>query len=218
MVTLAEDLFLLAHDDETGRKLIAGTSLDLGLGGALLLDLALRDRVTLVDSQVALVDRTPVGEPLLDAALTAVAGDERRHEPEHWVRHLARGVRSAVQQRLASAGVLRVEDHKVLGVLPIHHARLADPGIERRLVHDLYDAVVLGAAASRETAALASLALAVELERHLFPRSDRRAVQRRMGEIAEGAWVGAAVHHAIDAVNAALGIAAVPATVSELTD
>ena len=63
-----------------------------------------------------------------------------------------------------------------------------------------------GHPASRETAALVSLALAVGLEQHLFPRSDRRAVRHRMRGIAAGEWAGAAVKHTIDAVNAALGI------------
>jgi hypothetical protein len=208
MVTLAEDLFLLVCHDATGRARISTTYLDLGLGGALLLDLALRGRVALVDSHVAVVDRTPVGDPLLDAALSTVAGDAKRHEPDYWVRHLARGTRAAVQHRLVAAGVLLVEDHKVLGVIPVHHTHQIDGRIEHDLVRRLHDAVVLGNPASRETAAVVSLALAVGLERHLFPRSDRRAIRQRMEGIAAGEWVGAAVRHAIDAVNAALGIEA----------
>ena len=56
MATLAEYLFLLADDDATGSLLIEHTFLDLGLGGALLMDLVLRRRVTLVESHVAVVD------------------------------------------------------------------------------------------------------------------------------------------------------------------
>ena len=43
MVTLAEDLYLLAGDGASGRLLVDPVHLDLGLGGALLLDLAVRD-------------------------------------------------------------------------------------------------------------------------------------------------------------------------------
>ena len=206
MASLAEDLFVLACHDTTGRMLIPTTHLDLGLGGALLLDLALRDRVALVDSHVVVTDKTPTGDPLLDAALTMIAGDAKERDPDYWVRRLAKGARSAVQDRLISAGVLRLEDHKVLGLIPVHHRHQADDRIEHELVRHLHDAVVLGHPPSGETAALVSLALAVGLERHLFPRSDRRAVQHRMQEIADGQWVGAAVRQAITGVNAALGI------------
>src|SRR5690349_11412095 len=49
METLAEDLYLLACDEATGRSRIPAAYLDLGLGGAVLLDLARRGRVALVD-------------------------------------------------------------------------------------------------------------------------------------------------------------------------
>ena len=208
MTTLAEDLFLLVCHEATGRARIPTAHLDLGLGGALLLDLVLRERVALVDLHVAVVERTPVGDPLLDATLAAVAGDARLHEPDYWVRHLTKGTRAEVQNRLVAAGVLRIEDHRVLGLIPVHHTHQVDGRIEHELVHQLDDAVVLGQPASPETAAVVSLALAVGLEGHLFPRSDRRAIRQRMQEIADGEWVGVAVKHAIDALNAALGIGA----------
>ena len=57
------------------------------------MDLVLRQRVALVHSHVAVVDRAPTGDQLLDTALSAVAGEPKAHEPEYWVRHLARGAR-----------------------------------------------------------------------------------------------------------------------------
>jgi hypothetical protein len=207
IVTLAEDLFLLAHQEATGRLRIPSQFLDLGLGGALLLDLVLNERVTRDDhDHIAVVDQTPTGEPLLDTALMSIANESRAHDVQYWVRHLAKGARSAVERKLVAAGVLRVDDHKVLGIIPVHHAHQADGTIEHELLERLHDAVVLERPASRETAALVSLTLAVGLERHLFPRSDRRAIQHRMRQIAEGEWVGEAVKHEIDASNAALGI------------
>lgn len=207
VVTLAEDLFLLADDDASGQLLIEHTYLDLGLGGALLLDLVLRERVALVDSHVAVVDPTPTKDGLLDGALSAIVGEAKAHEPDYWVRHLARKARRAVEDRLVASGVLRLDEHRAFGFIPVHRTPQADGRIEHELVGHLHDAVVLGQPASPETAALASLALAVGLERHLFPRCDQRAIQDRMVEIAEGQWVGQAVGQAIGAVNAALGIA-----------
>ena len=56
MVTLAEDLYLLAAIAAAGRRLIDVAHLDLGLGGALLLDLALRKRVVHADEQVTVTE------------------------------------------------------------------------------------------------------------------------------------------------------------------
>jgi hypothetical protein len=96
VVTLAEQFYLLAEDPSTGRAVIESTHLGLGLSGALLLDLALRERVALVDSCVVVTSNTLTGEPLLDAALTSLARGARGHGPDHWVRHLARGAHLVV--------------------------------------------------------------------------------------------------------------------------
>src|SRR3954465_13814701 len=117
-VTLAEDLYLLASDAATGRFLVDTAHLDAGLGGALLLDLALRRHVDLVDGHVVVVPGPPPGPPLPDAPLApgpprpapppaATAGEPRRSGPDHWVRHLGRGAHRTVQDHLVDAGVLR---------------------------------------------------------------------------------------------------------------
>ena len=208
MVTLAEDLFLLACDDATGRPMVPPHLLDLGLGGALLFDLAFQERVAQVSDHVVGTDPAPTGDRLLDAALSAISQAAKPHDPEYWVRHLAKGTRAVVQERLVAAGVLRLDDHKVLGMFPVHWAHEVDRRIESDLLDRLCEAVVLERPADRETAAIASLALAIGLERHLFPRSDRRAVQRRMEQIAADHWVGVAVRQRVLAIEASLGIPA----------
>lgn len=204
--SLAEDLFVLCCDQDRGRPRIPATHLGLALGGALLLDLVLHERVVLADGYVVAADHTLLGDPLLDAALHEVASEPRSREPDHWVRHLSRGARSAVEQHLAAAGVLHIDDHRILHLFHVHSCHQTDTRHRHELVERLQDAVVLGRAPTTEVAALVSLAVAVRLGPHLFPRADRRAIQHRMLEISDGEWVGAAVRHNVDTVDAALGI------------
>jgi hypothetical protein len=210
MVTLAEDLYLLADDAATGRPVIDKSHLELGLAGSLLLELALRRRIAMVDAGVTMTSETPTGEPLLDGALTRIGGDAGAHGPDHWVRRLARGARRAVQRRLVEVGVLQRDEHRFLRVIPVHRTHETDGRIHHELVEHLYDAVVLDRSPSPETAALALLALALGLERHLFPRVDRRVIGRRLAEVAaecgEGRWAATAVACAVNAMDAALGI------------
>ena len=79
------------------------------------------------------------------------------------------------------------DDHKVFGIIPIHRTHETDGRLHHELEDHLQDAVVLNHSPSRQTAALASLALAVGLDANLFPRSDHRAVRRRMAEVAGSA-------------------------------
>jgi Golgi phosphoprotein 3 (GPP34) len=210
VVTLAEDLYLLASDAISGRPLIDPSYIDLGLGGALLLDLGLKGRIAVVDGHVTAIDKTPTGAPLLDSALAEIARQPRPHEPDHWIRHVSRGAYRAVQDRLVEIGILRREDDRILHVIPVHRTHETDGRLHHELVDHLRDAVVLDRPPSSETAALAALALAVGLDRHLFPRADRHAVRQRMKEVSdecvEACDLARAVASEIHAVDAALGI------------
>ena len=214
MVTLAEDLYLLAGDGTTGRLLIDTARLDLGLGGALLLDLAMRGHIRLAVSDVDVTVGPTAEDPLLDAALTSISVEAGGHAPDYWVRHLARGAHRAVQNHLVDVGVLLRDHDRLLHVIPVHRTHEKDGRLHRELLEHLNDSVVLGRPPSRETAALASLALAVGLDRHLFPRSDRHEVRRRMAEIADGGWVAPAVAGEVTVVDVALGLGPEPEPLS----
>ena len=73
-----------------------------------------------------------------------------------------------MKDRLVEAGVLSRDDRKVLGIIPIHRTHETDGRLHHELEDHLHDAVVVGRQATRETAALASLTLAVELDRISF--------------------------------------------------
>ena len=206
MRILAEELFLLSDDRVTGRPLLDHGHLDLGLSGALLMELALRKSIVLVDDHVHIALPTATGDQLLDKTLAAISGESRPHDPEYWVRRCARNVYHEIRDRLITAGVLRRDHHRVFGFIPVHQTPQVDTKLEKGLTDHLFDAVVVGRPASDRTAALASLVLAVGLERHLFPRCDPRAIQRRLAELAREPWVAQAVAHTINATDAALGI------------
>jgi hypothetical protein len=165
-----------------------------------------------VDSHVVATTGPSTGDALLDTALLAIAGDPEGHGPDHWVRHLGRSAHRAVQDHLLAAGVLRRDDDRLLHVIPVHRTHETDGRLHHRLQEQLDDAVALGHPPSQETAALASLALTIGLERQLFPRSDRYEVRRRMAEIAEGRWVAPAVAGAVTVLDVALGLVPVADT------
>src|SRR5689334_11165290 len=79
-MSLAEDFLLLAYADD-GTPLTDGMRLDNGLGGALLLDLAMAARIDVADKRVVVLDATPTGDRLADQALERIAGSERNRRP-----------------------------------------------------------------------------------------------------------------------------------------
>src|SRR5688572_6203245 len=89
---IADELLLLAYSD-VGSAEIGQYQLDLGLGGALLLELALAERFDVRDGRIAVVDPSPLGDPVLDDALRLVAGDKKDRKVRDWVQKLSGNLR-----------------------------------------------------------------------------------------------------------------------------
>lgn len=207
---IAEDLLLLAYDDETGKSVIDGTRLEYGLAGALLLELSVLGKVSVAGpgeavkrDRLVVRDATPAGDDVLDHALAELADDEGK-KPKNVLGSLRKGLRGRLLDRLAGRGLLRQESGTVLGIFPTTRWPAADASHEAAVRQRLQDVLVTGLAPDPRTAALVSLLLAVDGLRKVVPSEDRRAVKRRAQEIAEGDWAADAVKKAVQEVQAAV--------------
>jgi len=146
-LTFLEELLLLCLDDETGLLRPAFAPwLDTAGAGALLMDLALKDRVDTDPKRLDVVDKTPTGEPLLDEALGLVAEMPNGQPIDAYLAQLARHgehFRTEALDRLVERGVLKVKDDRFLWVFktrayPVVDGR-AEREVKRRLFAILFD-------------------------------------------------------------------------------
>ena len=212
-MNLADEFALLAHRDD-GSPETDGTRLDRGLAGALLLELALAERIGVERTRVVVRDPAPTGDRLVDEALTRIAADERGRKPGDWVSALARDVRTRTLDGLVEAGVLTREQSKVLFVFDVTRypaAERVEPAAETEARQRLVAAVSGQGPVEPRTAALCSLLAATGLDRKVFAGLDRKRVQARLKEISEGAWAAAAVKKTIEEIEAVMLITVVAA-------
>lgn len=205
-MNLLDEFTLLAYDDE-GRRILDSTLLDYALGGALLVELALAERIGVPDGKVVVLDTTPVGDALVDEALSHIAQDDRTHKPGHWVKKLAKGVQQRVLDHLVASGVLRAEHSKVLAVFPrtrYPSAYGTEPVAETEARARIRAAVEGSGTVGARTGALCSLVAATGMGRKVFPEMDRKQLKARLEEIGEGDWAAEAVRGAIRDVQAAV--------------
>ena len=118
MLTFPEEVVLLLLDDEEGVFLSIGkTTLELALTGSVLMELAFADRLDTDLERVMIVDRTPIGDPLLDRVLERIADNDETNDTRAWIETLAVEETAAIQEHalasLVKRGILRREEKKL---------------------------------------------------------------------------------------------------------
>ncbi|MEO3775383.1 GPP34 family phosphoprotein [Micromonospora sp. B11E3] len=186
-VALAEELLLLAYDDESGKATMPRISLDLGMAAAVLIELALAGRIAYAEGNLAATDPTPTGEPILDDVLARIAADTP-HSPSSWVQRLRHGLRDRILGDLVGRGVVRDIDETELGFIHVHRYPLADAAVEADTRGRLAEALAGGQVPDERTAALATLVAVLRMEPALGLAGDAaRDAHVRLEEIAGGA-------------------------------
>ncbi|RKN43482.1 GOLPH3/VPS74 family protein [Micromonospora endolithica] len=215
-VPLAEELLLLAYDDETGKATMPRISLDLGMAAAVLIELALAGRIAYAEGNLAAVDPTPTGEPLTDEVLARIVSDTP-HSPSSWVQRLRHGLRDRILGDLCAQGVVRDVDETELGFIHVHRYPVVDPSVEADTRQRLADALAGAAAPDERTAALATLVAVLRMEGALGVSGEAATdARRRLEEIASGAGFSGTVGLEDSVVRPSVGL--VVATLGHAVD
>jgi hypothetical protein len=186
-IPLAEELLLLAYDDQTGKATGSRIGLDLGMSAAVLVDLALAGRIAYVDGFLKVLDPRPVGDTIADAVLAKAAEDEP-HTPAQWLQRLRHRLRTRVLEDLVARGVVRDVDETQMGVIHVHRYPTTDPAYEAEIRKRLADALTSEGICDERTAALATLLHACRMEPALrLPPGETTRAQQRLEQIAAGA-------------------------------
>ena len=214
---IAEDLLLLLTDDASGRLAVPATQADAALGGANLIELTLLHKADLTSEHDAgkpgrliVRDPSPAGDEILDPAQQTITPQQGKR-PAAVIRPLGKNLRQVLYARLASRGVLRAEEGRVLGVFPVHRWPAQDASHEAQVRSLLTDALLQQAVPDARTAALIALAHALRCEHKIVDPAQaglsRRELRARAQQVANGSWASEAVRKAIDEMTAAAAAA-----------
>lgn len=211
---LHEEVLLLALRDKEGT-IAAGSTYQFAIGGALLAELLFRDRVRLDQTSkkrlVEIVDVKSIGEELLDECLAAVENAKRRATSQTWVEKFARvkRLKYRLAGQLRERGIVTRNEDKILGIFTRTTYPEADPGPERRLIDRLSKAILLDSdSVDPRTVVLLSLAFYAGLLNGVVGKKELKARKARIKQIIEGDVTGTAVKEAIEAMHAAVAVAA----------
>jgi hypothetical protein len=157
-VLIAEEYLLLSLDDQTGKPRIGSDRLEPALGGALIAELALRERIGVTPHEagwtkrgrVTITNLTPTDDPELDAALQKLTENEGKKVKDlvspftSKKNRVSHGVRERLLERLAKAGMLVRTEGTVLGFIPRTTWPAGDPEPEDDIRRRLQSALIGG--------------------------------------------------------------------------
>jgi hypothetical protein len=183
---LADDLYLLAHHEATGRPHLQPRAAGLGLAGALLAELMLDGSIGLRAGQVVAAYHGAPHDEVARSVLSLVA-EEREHPARDWLLFLARTAPQDVADRLERSGYLtRVTSRRPLRSRPWVPA---DPQFAFAPLLRVKAALDPAGPATAQNLTLAGLALACGLGRQLalyLPDGCQRRIQEATSQLHPG--------------------------------
>ena len=205
---LYQELWLLGHD-EHGTPHIHLPSLNIGLAGAVLIELVMAERITLRAGTICVYDRKRVGEPLLDATRTAIANERGQRLLPIWLRWIAEDIYERTTGAMIAAGLVVREVSRRHLLARRETYRPTDPLAASRTRGAVSYAVRGHDNPDWQCVALCGLLGALSLQDVLYLAGSSSDLRNRLQQI--GRWHHQDVQAIVTAVDRLLGDVAVAA-------
>lgn len=196
----AEEMLLLMLRDEGGRFVaVPRTSLDHALAAAVLMDLAIENRIDTDPQNLVLADATPLGDALLDPTLQDIA-DGEQHDARFWVEQTARRgpeIREQALARLVERGILERREDRFLWVFRSRRYPMIDGQAEREVKLRIMGVLLSDEIPDPRDVVIICLAHACGILRELLPRRELERASDRIEQVRKLDLIGQAMSQAI---------------------
>lgn len=210
----AEEMMLLLLDDEGGRfRRVPEWSLRYALGGGVLMDLALEDRIDTDLERLILVDPSPVGDSLLDPLLADIAAETETRDAKFWVERAAGRageIREEAIARLVERGVLERKEDRFLWVFRTRRYPLVDGHAEREVKLRIMEVLFSDEVPDPRDIVIICLVDACGILKELLSAREIAHVTPRVEQVRKMDLIGRAVSKAIWDIETSLARAVQP--------
>ncbi len=181
---LADDIWLLAHHEVSGRPFLQPRATGLGLAGALLAELVFIRAIRVSRDGIAATNRVRPQDGLMRAVHLRVLGERQRYCAGDWLTFLAQGAAGDVARRLGHSGYLALTQSR----RPWGAARWVPVDADCAFAPVIRAGAALDPArpASQQSTALAGLAVACGLGPRLLaygPPGARQQLAERVRQV-----------------------------------
>ena len=210
----AEEITLLMLNDEDGEFVrVPGWSLQCAYAGAVLMDLALENRIDTDLSRLVLIDPTPVGDDLLDPILARIAETSESHDARFWVEQLADSaeeIRERALARLVARGVLRREEDRFLWVFQSRRYPIVDGEADREVKLRIMEVLFGNDIPDPRDVVIICLADACGILKELLSGRELERASERVEQVRKLDLIGQAVSQAVWDIQSSIALAMHP--------
>ena len=183
---LYEKFILLAIDNQKERFTGSHVFLRYALAGAFLYDLYLQEKISLAENKIKVTKFRYSGDRALDEVLRLIHDSRKIRIVRHWIYKIGYRsfrLRKKILKDMSLKSMIKISDHRFLGIIPYKKYRIMNPKLKEELVTDLSESLFQNKIVNVENIFLASL-LDFWIMRKIFPdRNQRKIAKKRIREL-----------------------------------
>jgi golgi phosphoprotein 3 len=211
MLTFAEEMLLFALDDKEGViKPLPQSALKYTLAGAVLMDLALHNRIDTDLQHLRVVNTAPTGDVILDGTLKMIESEKETHAITHWLNQLvarSKDLQDQILYRLIDKGILKLENRRILWVFDVRRYPMQDNREVKEVKTRLHDIVVNEEIPEARDVVLISLINACSLLDEIFTEEELEKYRQRIEMLSKMDLIGQEVARSIREIAQAMELA-----------
>lgn len=209
MLRFVEEILLLLLRDEDGRFIQVPTwSVDYALAGAVLMDLAMENRIDTDLQNLLLIDATPIGDDILDPILAEIA-DGGNQDTRYWVEQVSRHgteLREKSLDRLVEKGILEKADDRFLWVFRSRRYPSIDGSVEREVKLRILNVLFSDEIPDPRDQMIICLADACGIFPRLLSRQEHARAADRISHVSQLDLIGQTMSQAIHDIQVSVAV------------
>ena len=220
-LNLIEEFLLIALDDNKGQFVTDSTHLHYGFAGAVMLELAIREKIQITNDKLELIQSNYEKEIAINKVIDLIHHSKKTRKIDYWVgklANMARELKDDTLDGLIRKGILRKEDSKILWIIPNTKYPTQDLTPEKKIRQRLHDVMINGAASSPKDVMLLSLIDVSELTKEAFrTKEEYKIVKKKIKEVTQDIKISQVVNRTIRDIQAAIMIAVMASVIVTTT-
>lgn len=205
MISFPEEILLLALDEHSGTlKELPTLALPYALSGAVLMDLALANRIDTDVKTLTLIQAAPLNNPILDPALATIVASPEPKPIEHWLEVFANdshAIKTRALAHLTETGILKQEEHRLLWLIPTRRYHTLDNHEKTEIRTRLRALITSDEIPEPRDIVLITLLKACNLLEEILPEDEIERNRERINQLSKMDLIGQAVARSISEIQ-----------------